>query len=246
MAGKKKTIYLAYDASIEDEKSLQDFITKILSSAGYPIANIYLIDKTKIESVIDDSDYQFIISLNSTYRDTSIFLSRALSEPPHRFFSRFYKDPDKKILSLGILQSVKEILGGDQGTKLNVWEKVKDFLVEYLDYNNQEEVITESVETIVKEVQEELPLEPAIVKQSIVASKKKTRVEHEPVNSIPIEEVAAPLKVTSAIIGTLTATHSSTAISYNFNTIKDLPIKEKVRLLTELQSNILNELIGGK
>ena len=65
MAGKKKTIYLAYDASIEDEKSLQDFITKILSSAGYPIANIYLIDKTKIESVIDDSDYQFIISLNS-------------------------------------------------------------------------------------------------------------------------------------------------------------------------------------
>ena len=160
MAGKKKTIYLAYDASIEDEKSLQDFITKILSSAGYPIANIYLIDKTKIESVIDDSDYQFIISLNSTYRDTSIFLSRALSEPPHRFFSRFYKDPDKKILSLGILQSVKEILGGDQGTKLNVWEKVKDFLVEYLDYNNQEEVITESVETIVKE---ELPLEPAIV-----------------------------------------------------------------------------------
>lgn len=229
MAGKKKTIYLIYDPSVEDEKSLQDFITKILSSAGYPIANIYLVDKAKVESIVDDSDYQFFISLNATYRDTSIYLSRTLNQPPHRFFSRFYKDAEKKIISLGILQSVKEILGGDQGTKLNVWEKVKDFLAEYLDYIEQE-----VVETVIEEIQEKLPLE-----QPVVVPKEKPLVKHDPVESTPLE-------VTTAIIGKITATQSSTDISYDFNIIKDLSIREKVRLLTELQSNILNELVGGK
>lgn len=33
MAG--KTIYLVYDNKIEDEKSLQDFMTRILKNAGF-------------------------------------------------------------------------------------------------------------------------------------------------------------------------------------------------------------------
>lgn len=231
MAGKKKTIYLAYDHTIEDEKSLQDFITKILSSAGYPIASIYVIDKTKIESIIDDTDYQFIISLNATYRDTSIYLSRALKQPPHRFFSRFYKDPEKKILSLGILQSVKEILGGDQGTKLNVWEKVKDFLVEYLDYIDSVGSVTkETVEPEVKDVQEELPLV----------------VEEEKAVETVISSLSSRVSTISGNITSISVNDNPNSVTFNFNAIKDLPITMKVKLLTELQSNILNELIGGK
>ena len=207
MAG--KTIYLVYDPLIEDEKSLQDFIVKILQSAKFPIENLYLVDKEKALQVVNEDERQYYICINSTYVNTTIHLARQLDVTPHRFFSRFYKDPDKKILALGLVFSIKDILSGDKTTKLNVWEKVNDFLKCYLDYEDQETI---------EEVQEETVIEPVI-------------------NTDNSNIIIGDLSISTA--------PSFSDVSYNYEKIiKDLDYKEKVKLLSLLQTSILLDLKG--
>lgn len=75
MAG--KTIYLVYDNKIEDEKSLQDFMTRILKNAGFDLANLYLLDHNKVDSVISEDEHQYYICINNTYVNSTLKISRS-------------------------------------------------------------------------------------------------------------------------------------------------------------------------
>ena len=47
---KMKAVGLYHYLPIEDEKSLQDFMTRILKNAGFDLANLYLLDHNKVDS----------------------------------------------------------------------------------------------------------------------------------------------------------------------------------------------------
>ena len=231
MAG--KTIYLVYDNKIEDEKSLQDFMTRILKNAGFDLANLYLLDHNKVDSVISEDEHQYYICINNTYVNSTLKISRSLNITPHRFFSRFYRDEDKKVIVLGLIHSIDEMLSGDKTTKLNVWEKVKDFLATYKDYtdttDNVEEVIVEDEQPIV--TQEELVLED----------------KEEVVSIVPVVEEAlvgtiSNIEVSTISVGELT---DLSATSINFEIIYNLPFEEKIELLSKLQMDIFSQLRKG-
>ena len=231
MAG--KTIYLVYDNKIEDEKSLQDFMTRILKNAGFDLANLYLLDHNKVDSVISEDEHQYYICINNTYVNSTLKISRSLNITPHRFFSRFYRDEDKKVIVLGLIHSIDEMLSGDKTTKLNVWEKVKDFLATYKDYtdttDNVEEVIVEDEQPIV--TQEELVLED----------------KEEVVSIVPVVEEALVGTISNIEVSTISVGEFTdlSATSINFEIIYNLPFEEKIELLSKLQMDIFSQLRKG-
>ena len=231
MAG--KTIYLVYDNKIEDEKSLQDFMTRILKNAGFDLANLYLLDHNKVDSVISEDEHQYYICINNTYVNSTLKISRSLNITPHRFFSRFYRDEDKKVIVLGLIHSIDEMLSGDKTTKLNVWEKVKDFLATYKDYtdttDNVEEVIVEDEQPVT--IQEELVLED----------------KEEVVSIVPIVEEAIVGTISNIEVSTISVDELTdlSATSINFEIIYNLPFEEKIELLSKLQMDIFSQLRKG-
>ena len=231
MAG--KTIYLVYDNKIEDEKSLQDFMTRILKNAGFDLANLYLLDHNKVDSVISEDEHQYYICINNTYVNSTLKISRSLNITPHRFFSRFYRDEDKKVIVLGLIHSIDEMLSGDKTTKLNVWEKVKDFLATYKDYtdtiDNVEEVIVEDEQ-------------PTVTQEELVLEDKEEVVSIIPVVEKDIVGTISNIEVSTISVGELT---DLSATSINFEIIYNLPFEEKIELLSKLQMDIFSQLRKG-
>ena len=231
MAG--KTIYLVYDNKIEDEKSLQDFMTRILKNAGFDLANLYLLDHNKVDSVISEDEHQYYICINNTYVNSTLKISRSLNITPHRFFSRFYRDEDKKVIVLGLIHSIDEMLSGDKTTKLNVWEKVKDFLATYKDYTDT----TDNVEEVIVEDEQ-----PTVTQEELVLEDKEEVVSIVPVVEKDIVGTISNIEVSTISVGELT---DLSATSINFEIIYNLPFEEKIELLSKLQMNIFSELRKG-
>lgn len=231
MAG--KTIYLVYDNKIEDEKSLQDFMTRILKNAGFDLANLYLLDHNKVDSVISEDEHQYYICINNTYVNSTLKISRSLNITPHRFFSRFYRDEDKKVIVLGLIHSIDEMLSGDKTTKLNVWEKVKDFLATYKDYTDT----TDNVEEVIVEDEQ-----PVTIQEELVLEDKEEVVSIVPVVEKDIVGTISNIEVSTISVGELT---DLSATSINFEIIYNLPFEEKIELLSKLQMNIFSQLRKG-
>ena len=231
MAG--KTIYLVYDNKIEDEKSLQDFMTRILKNAGFDLANLYLLDHNKVDSVISEDEHQYYICINNTYVNSTLKISRSLNITPHRFFSRFYRDEDKKVIVLGLIHSIDEMLSGDKTTKLNVWEKVKDFLATYKDYTDT----TDNVEEVIVEDEQ-----PTVTQEELVLEDKEEVVSIIPVVEKDIVGTISNIEVSTISVGELT---DLSATSINFEIIYNLPFEEKIELLSKLQMNIFSQLRKG-
>ena len=231
MAG--KTIYLVYDNKIEDEKSLQDFMTRILKNAGFDLANLYLLDHNKVDSVISEDEHQYYICINNTYVNSTLKISRSLNITPHRFFSRFYRDEDKKVIVLGLIHSIDEMLSGDKTTKLNVWEKVKDFLATYKDYTDT----TDNVEEVIVEDEQ-----PIVTQEELVLEDKEEVVSIVPVVEKDIVGTISNIEVSTISVGELT---DLSATSINFEIIYNLPFEEKIELLSKLQMDIFSQLRKG-
>lgn len=231
MAG--KTIYLVYDNKIEDEKSLQDFMTRILKNAGFDLANLYLLDHNKVDSVISEDEHQYYICINNTYVNSTLKISRSLNITPHRFFSRFYRDEDKKVIVLGLIHSIDEMLSGDKTTKLNVWEKVKDFLATYKDYTDT----TDNVEEVIVEDEQ-----PIVTQEELVLEDKEEVVSIIPVVEKDIVGTISNIEVSTISVGELT---DLSATSINFEIIYNLPFEEKIELLSKLQMDIFSQLRKG-
>ena len=231
MAG--KTIYLVYDNKIEDEKSLQDFMTRILKNAGFDLANLYLLDHNKVDSVISEDEHQYYICINNTYVNSTLKISRSLNITPHRFFSRFYRDEDKKVIVLGLIHSIDEMLSGDKTTKLNVWEKVKDFLATYKDYTDT----TDNVEEVIVEDEQ-----PVTIQEELVLEDKEEVVSIVPVVEKDIVGTISNIEVSTISVGELT---DLSATSINFEIIYNLPFEEKIELLSKLQMDIFSHLRKG-
>lgn len=231
MAG--KTIYLVYDNKIEDEKSLQDFMTRILKNAGFDLANLYLLDHNKVDSVISEDEHQYYICINNTYVNSTLKISRSLNITPHRFFSRFYRDEDKKVIVLGLIHSIDEMLSGDKTTKLNVWEKVKDFLATYKDYTDT----TDNIEEVIVEDEQ-----PTVTQEELVLEDKEEVVSIVPVVEKDIVGTISNIEVSTISVGELT---DLSATSINFEIIYNLPFEEKIELLSKLQMNIFSQLRKG-
>ena len=231
MAG--KTIYLVYDHKIEDEKSLQDFMTRILKNAGFDLANLYLLDHNKVDSVISEDEHQYYICINNTYVNSTLKISRSLNITPHRFFSRFYRDEDKKVIVLGLIHSIDEMLSGDKTTKLNVWEKVKDFLATYKDYTDT----TDNVEEVIVEDEQ-----PTVTQEELVLEDKEEVVSIVPVVEKDIVGTISNIEVSTISVGELT---DLSATSINFEIIYNLPFEEKIELLSKLQMDIFSQLRNG-
>lgn len=231
MAG--KTIYLVYDNKIEDEKSLQDFMTRILKNAGFDLANLYLLDHNKVDSVISEDEHQYYICINNTYVNSTLKISRSLNITPHRFFSRFYRDEDKKVIVLGLIHSIDEMLSGDKTTKLNVWEKVKDFLATYKDYTDT----TDNVEEVIVEDEQ-----PVTIQEELVLEDKEEVVSIIPVVEKDIVGTISNIEVSTISVGELT---DLSATSINFEIIYNLPFEEKIELLSKLQMDIFSQLRKG-
>ncbi len=231
MAG--KTIYLVYDNKIEDEKSLQDFMTRILKNAGFDLANLYLLDHNKVDSVISEDEHQYYICINNTYVNSTLKISRSLNITPHRFFSRFYRDEDKKVIVLGLIHSIDEMLSGDKTTKLNVWEKVKDFLATYKDYTDT----TDNVEEVIVEDEQ-----PTVTQEELVLEDKEEVVSIVPVVEKDIVGTISNIEVSTISVGELT---DLSATSINFEIIYNLPFEEKIELLSKLQMDIFSQLRKG-
>lgn len=231
MAG--KTIYLVYDNKIEDEKSLQDFMTRILKNAGFDLANLYLLDHNKVDSVISEDEHQYYICINNTYVNSTLKISRSLNITPHRFFSRFYRDEDKKVIVLGLIHSIDEMLSGDKTTKLNVWEKVKDFLATYKDYTDT----TDNVEEVIVEDEQ-----PTVTQEELVLEDKEEVVSIIPVVEKDIVGTISNIEVSTISVGELT---DLSATSINFEIIYNLPFEEKIELLSKLQMDIFSQLRKG-
>lgn len=231
MAG--KTIYLVYDNKIEDEKSLQDFMTRILKNAGFDLANLYLLDHNKVDSVISEDEHQYYICINNTYVNSTLKISRSLNITPHRFFSRFYRDEDKKVIVLGLIHSIDEMLSGDKTTKLNVWEKVKDFLATYKDYTDT----TDSIEEVIVEDEQ-----PTVTQEELVLEDKEEVVSIVPIVEEAIVGTISNIEVSTISVGELT---DLSATSINFEIIYNLPFEEKIELLSKLQMDIFSQLRKG-
>ena len=231
MAG--KTIYLVYDNKIEDEKSLQDFMTRILKNAGFDLANLYLLDHNKVDSVISEDEHQYYICINNTYVNSTLKISRSLNITPHRFFSRFYRDEDKKVIVLGLIHSIDEMLSGDKTTKLNVWEKVKDFLATYKDYTDT----TDNVEEVIVEDEQ-----PTVTQEELVLEDKEEVVSIVPVVEKDIVGTISNIEVSTISVGELI---DLSATSINFEIIYNLPFEEKIELLSKLQMDIFSQLRKG-
>ena len=231
MAG--KTIYLVYDNKIEDEKSLQDFMTRILKNAGFDLANLYLLDHNKVDSVISEDEHQYYICINNTYVNSTLKISRSLNITPHRFFSRFYRDEDKKVIVLGLIHSIDEMLSGDKTTKLNVWEKVKDFLATYKDYTDT----TDDIEEVIVEDEQ-----PVTIQEELVLEDKEEVVSIVPVVEKDIVGTISNIEVSTISVGELT---DLSATSINFEIIYNLPYEEKIELLSKLQMDIFSQLRKG-
>ena len=231
MAG--KTIYLVYDNKIEDEKSLQDFMTRILKNAGFDLANLYLLDHNKVDSVISEDEHQYYICINNTYVNSTLKISRSLNITPHRFFSRFYRDEDKKVIVLGLIHSIDEMLSGDKTTKLNVWEKVKDFLATYIDYTDT----TDNVEEVIVEDEQ-----PVTIQEELVLEDKEEVVSIVPVVEEALVGTISNIEVSTISVGELT---DLSATSINFEIIYNLPFEEKIELLSKLQMDIFSQLRKG-
>ena len=231
MAG--KTIYLVYDNKIEDEKSLQDFMTRILKNAGFDLANLYLLDHNKVDSVISEDEHQYYICINNTYVNSTLKISRSLNITPHRFFSRFYRDEDKKVIVLGLIHSIDEMLSGDKTTKLNVWEKVKDFLATYKDYTDT----TDNVEEVIVEDEQ-----PVTIQEELVLEDKEEVVSIVPVVEEALVGTISNIEVSTISVGELT---DLSATSINFEIIYNLPYEEKIELLSKLQMDIFSQLRKG-
>lgn len=231
MAG--KTIYLVYDNKIEDEKSLQDFMTRILKNAGFDLANLYLLDHNKVDSVISEDEHQYYICINNTYVNSTLKISRSLNITPHRFFSRFYRDEDKKVIVLGLIHSIDEMLSGDKTTKLNVWEKVKDFLATYKDYTDT----TDNVEEVIVEDEQ-----PVTIQEELVLEDKEEVVSIVPVVEEALVGTISNIEVSTISVGELT---DLSATSINFEIIYNLPFEEKIELLSKLQMDIFSQLRKG-
>lgn len=231
MAG--KTIYLVYDNKIEDEKSLQDFMTRILKNAGFDLANLYLLDHNKVDSVISEDEHQYYICINNTYVNSTLKISRSLNITPHRFFSRFYRDEDKKVIVLGLIHSIDEMLSGDKTTKLNVWEKVKDFLATYKDYTDT----TDNVEEVIVEDEQ-----PTVTQEELVLEDKEEVVSIVPIVEEAIVGTISNIEVSTISVGELT---DLSATSINFEIIYNLPFEEKIELLSKLQMDIFSQLRKG-
>lgn len=231
MAG--KTIYLVYDNKIEDEKSLQDFMTRILKNAGFDLANLYLLDHNKVDSVISEDEHQYYICINNTYVNSTLKISRSLNITPHRFFSRFYRDEDKKVIVLGLIHSIDEMLSGDKTTKLNVWEKVKDFLATYKDYTDT----TDNIEEVIVEDEQ-----PTVTQEELVLEDKEEVVSIVPVVEKDIVGTISNIEVSTISVGELT---DLSATSINFEIIYNLPFEEKIELLSKLQMDIFSQLRKG-
>ena len=231
MAG--KTIYLVYDNKVEDEKSLQDFMTRILKNAGFDLANLYLLDHNKVDSVISEDEHQYYICINNTYVNSTLKISRSLNITPHRFFSRFYRDEDKKVIVLGLIHSIDEMLSGDKTTKLNVWEKVKDFLATYKDYTDT----TDNVEEVIVEDEQ-----PVTIQEELVLEDKEEVVSIVPVVEKDIVGTISNIEVSTISVGELT---DLSATSINFEIIYNLPFEEKIELLSKLQMDIFSQLRKG-
>ena len=231
MAG--KTIYLVYDNKIEDEKSLQDFMTRILKNAGFDLANLYLLDHNKVDSVISEDEHQYYICINNTYVNSTLKISRSLNITPHRFFSRFYRDEDKKVIVLGLIHSIDEMLSGDKTTKLNVWEKVKDVLATYEDYTDT----TDNVEEVIVEDEQ-----PVTIQEELVLEDKEEVVSIVPVVEEALVGTISNIEVSTISVGELT---DLSATSINFEIIYNLPFEEKIELLSKLQMDIFSQLRKG-
>ena len=231
MAG--KTIYLVYDNKIEDEKSLQDFMTRILKNAGFDLANLYLLDHNKVDSVISEDEHQYYICINNTYVNSTLKISRSLNITPHRFFSRFYRDEDKKVIVLGLIHSIDEMLSGDKTTKLNVWEKVKDFLASYKDYTDT----TNDVEEVIVEDEQ-----PTVTQEELVLEDKEEVVSIVPVVEEALVGTISNIEVSTISVGEFT---DLSATSINFEIIYNLPFEEKIELLSKLQMDIFSQLRKG-
>ena len=231
MAG--KTIYLVYDNKIEDEKSLQDFMTRILKNAGFDLANLYLLDHNKVDSVISEDEHQYYICINNTYVNSTLKISRSLNITPHRFFSRFYRDEDKKVIVLGLIHSIDEMLSGDKTTKLNVWEKVKDFLATYKDYTDT----TDNIEEVIVEDEQ-----PTVTQEELVLEDKEEVVSIVPVVEKDIVGTISNIEVSTISVCELT---DLSATSINFEIIYNLPYEEKIELLSKLQMDIFSQLRKG-
>ena len=231
MAG--KTIYLVYDNKIEDEKSLQDFMTRILKNAGFDLANLYLLDHNKVDSVISEDEHQYYICINNTYVNSTLKISRSLNITPHRFFSRFYRDEDKKVIVLGLIHSIDEMLSGDKTTKLNVWEKVKDFLATYKDYTDT----TDNIEEVIVEDEQ-----PTVTQEELVLEDKEEVVSIVPVVEEALVGTISNIEVSTISVGELT---DLSATSINFEIIYNLPFEEKIELLSKLQMDIFSQLRKG-
>ena len=231
MAG--KTIYLVYDNKIEDEKSLQDFMTRILKNAGFDLANLYLLDHNKVDSVISEDEHQYYICINNTYVNSTLKISRSLNITPHRFFSRFYRDEDKKVIVLGLIHSIDEMLSGDKTTKLNVWEKVKDFLATYKDYTDT----TDNVEEVIVEDEQ-----PTVTQEELVLEDKEEVVSIVPVVEEALVGTISNIEVSTISVGEFT---DLSATSINFEIIYNLPFEEKIELLSKLQMDIFSQLRKG-
>ncbi len=231
MAG--KTIYLVYDNKIEDEKSLQDFMTRILKNAGFDLANLYLLDHNKVDSVISEDEHQYYICINNTYVNSTLKISRSLNITPHRFFSRFYRDEDKKVIVLGLIHSIDEMLSGDKTTKLNVWEKVKDFLATYKDYTDT----TDNVEEVIVEDEQ-----PVTIQEELVLEDKEEVVSIVPVVEEALVGTISNIEVSTISVGEFT---DLSATSINFEIIYNLPFEEKIELLSKLQMDIFSQLRKG-
>ena len=125
------------------------------------------------------------------------------------------------------------MLSGDKTTKLNVWEKVKDFLATYKDYTDT----TDNVEEVIVEDEQ-----PTVTQEELVLEDKEEVVSIVPVVEKDIVGTISNIEVSTISVGELT---DLSATSINFEIIYNLPFEEKIELLSKLQMDIFSQLRKG-
>ena len=106
--------------------------------------------------------------MNKTYSEISLRIGSLLEEPPFKFFSRTYNNPEKHVFLLGLLMDISTIFT-DDATKKNAWVKLVAFHKLYEE--NSSSLLDEPVEEIIKDVP--VVNEPVVVEEAKVQKKLK-------------------------------------------------------------------------
>ncbi len=161
-----KRIYVVYDPRIETSTTLSKFLGIVLEKAGFPIKQIEIIPAEDYLSILDLTQNvrdHYIICLNKTYSDISLKIGHKLGEPTFKFFSRFYNNPEKRVIVLGLLNNIDHIFS-DELIKKSSWTKLVTFNNSYKDIKDDgtEDHVEESPKKLRQDpMADELEPEPA-------------------------------------------------------------------------------------